>query len=76
MPKFTVTATKRIPGERHPNPFLIRDIFDKRWAATVERRTWEIEAKDEAEIRRLFAEAKDRFLEPVDGFEIASITAL
>ena len=74
MPQFKATATKYTPGERPRNPFLVRDIFSSRWAGTTERRTWEFDAADEAEVRRLFAEAQSMGVEQVVGFALESVT--
>jgi len=74
MPQFKATAVKRHQPERPRNPFLIDDIFSPRWATTVERRIWTFEATDENEVRRLFAEAKDKCGEHVYGFDLESVT--
>lgn len=55
------------------NPFLIRNIFDPNLRSKTERRTWEkIEAKDEAEVRRLFAQAIET-LPDMKGFALVRI---
>jgi hypothetical protein len=78
--KFCVVAERSAGllngnGERIRNPFKIRDVFDPILRARTERRTWEsVEAKDEAEVRRLFAEAVKENINDMRGFVLVSVT--
>jgi hypothetical protein len=56
------------------NPFLIRDVFAVR--GNVRYRTFEFDAKDEAEVRRLYTEAQKQRLPNVVGFDLCSITEI
>jgi hypothetical protein len=74
VPKFRVELKEDHAIGRHGeprNPFAFRDPF-----ATARRRyrVWEFEAKDEAEVRRLYNEAKAADHENVRGFDLHSIT--
>jgi hypothetical protein len=76
MPKFRVELKEDHPVGKHGqplNPFAIRDPFH---AARRRFRVWEFEAKDEAEVRALYNDAKARDLENVRGFELHSITLM
>jgi hypothetical protein len=55
------------------NPFRPLNIMGTS-EATIRR--WVMDCKDEAEIRRFFAEAKAQDLENVRGFELYKITRL
>lgn len=77
--RFRVVAERPVGlfyGDRPvSNPFAIRDVFSPRLRARVERRTWpEIEAADEAELRRLFTEYTR--LPGKRGFAIVSVEPL
>lgn len=67
------TPVRRSDG-REINPFRIRDIFGVR--AMRNYRIWEFEAADEAEVRRLYDEAKREDLPNVRGYSLASIEKL
>lgn len=76
MPLFRVELDRVIhtPGERDHNPFL-RDIWN---LPPVHRtvRSWEFEAKDEAEVRKLLKEAIAQNLPNVRGFNLRCITEI
>jgi hypothetical protein len=55
------------------NPFRARDIWRKR---PCTHRIWEFQAKNEAEVRRLYQEAKDAKLPEIHGFDLLSIEAI
>jgi hypothetical protein len=67
----TLVSDQPIAGDRQRNPFLVRDIF----SLTVRRpaRVWEFDAKDEAEVRRYYDEAKAEDLDQVRGFSLTNI---
>lgn len=69
--RFKVEIIRRHP--RSGNPFYPTRI-DSTSEATIRR--WEMDCKDEAEVRRFFAEAKARGHANVAGFELHSITSL
>jgi hypothetical protein len=70
MPLYRVTL-KEVKDREWPfNPFKVRDIFA---ASRVRCRVWEIEAKDEAEVRSYYDEAKRDGLENVRGYVLDSI---
>lgn len=73
MPKFKVTLRQwhhmRTEGPFF-NPFRARDIFRKR---PCTHRVWQFEAKDEAEVRRFYDEAKAANHENVRGFDLIRI---
>lgn len=74
MPLFRVELDRvdRLAGERDHNPFL-RDI----WSLPPVHKTvrsWEFEAKNEAEVRKLLKEAYEQNLPNVRGFNLRSIT--
>lgn len=78
MPTFKVTATRAERpthnGQPITNPFAIRDIFSPGLRQRIERRTWEnIEAEDEAAVRRFFEDAIRQYHEHVHGFTIEKI---
>jgi hypothetical protein len=79
VPKFRVTLRDPrpmcSPGERPINPFLIRDIFSMP-RTTHRSRVWEVDAKDEADVRRLLDEARAAGIEQVRGFELWEIEAI
>lgn len=77
MPKFKAVAERiHPPAWRPKNPFLIRDVFDKRLSRTIERRTWEFEAANEREVRKHFADAQAMHVENVAGFELVEVKEL
>lgn len=69
MAKFKVEIESLV---RRRNPFrpIHLSLDDK---STYLIRSWEIEAKNEAEARRLFKEAQDKKLPNVIGFTLRSI---
>jgi hypothetical protein len=76
VPKFRVELKEDHAIGRHGqprNPFAFRDPFA---AARRRYRVWEFEAKDEADVRRLYNEAKAANVENVRGFDLHSITQL
>ena len=75
MPMFKVTLSKHSPPHHGPmfNPFLIRDLWAPSLRGSTTFRTWEFEAVDEDDVRRLFAEARAQRISQVEGFELASI---
>ncbi len=68
--RFKVTCAK--PLAEHRNPFLVKDIFGQP-PTKILCRTWEFDAKDETEVRRLFKEAQDGGEPQVQGFSIRTI---
>jgi len=73
MPMFRVTLQKWGPAPTGRNPFLA-NIGALR--STVRERVWELKAKDEADVRRLYREACDLGIRQVIGFELARIERL
>lgn len=73
MPMFRVELHRPSVryGERDPNPFL-RDIWNIP-PRPVTVRSWEIEAKDEAEVRAYLDEAYKQKLPNVQGFTLRLI---
>lgn len=75
MPRYKVTLERLctpVPPTRERNPFFVRDIwnFEPR---RVLLREWEMEAKDEAEVKRFLGEAREQNLVNVRGFTLRSI---
>lgn len=75
MPRFTVTLQRRLRDNCNrpaPNPFLAPLPHpDKK--CTMSIRTWNFEAKDEAECRRLLDEAYAAGIPGVQGYTLRSI---
>jgi hypothetical protein len=73
MRRYRVTLEKVLGDWR--NPFLAFKTAESFEGATCQvlTRTWEFEAKDEQEVRRLFEEAKREGIEQVRGMRIRSI---
>lgn len=73
MAKFKVTIERVVEsGLKGRNPFHpIHVSIDA--TSRVACRVWEFEAKDEAEVRKLFKEAQDQNLPNVRGFTLRSI---
>lgn len=73
MKRFRVSVEKVMSDMR--NPFLAFKTAESFEGATTKVlvRTWEFEAKDEQEVRKLFAEAKQQGIEGVKGMRIRSI---
>jgi hypothetical protein len=71
MPTFKVTLVRWHRPERELNPFLIHNVFSIKRPCT--ERVWEFEAADEAEVRRLFDEARAAGYDNVLGFDLARI---
>jgi len=69
MPMFTARLERVIP--KYFNPFKFVHPLDS--VVDVEVRTWDIEAKDEEEIRKFFLEAKEEDHHNVRGFDLVSI---
>ena len=68
---FKVTATKLdVPNDF--NPFKIK-LSESKHKYPLIVKTWEFEAKSEAECRRLFEEAKDSGVTEVIGFKLDSV---
>lgn len=68
---WRVTTARPEPNPDIRNPFLVRDVFQS--AGQTRFRTYEFEAKDEAECRQLFAQAQEAGIEEVRGFHITKI---
>lgn len=74
MKRFRVTTSRSELRDKVRNPFLVKYIMDL--PSRTIFRTYEFEAEDEAECRRLFAEAqKERILEVI-GFTVCKIEEL
>jgi hypothetical protein len=75
VPKFRVELERPAPREFFRNPF--RAPMPSVGATIPMRvRSWEFEAKDEAEVRRLLQEAQDQDIDNVRGFRLRSITQI
>lgn len=70
--KFRVRLERLCAGGGVRNPFLVSDVFQME-PRRVLVREWEIEAKNEREVRRLLKEAQDADLPNVRGFNLRSI---
>lgn len=77
MAKFRVELHRRIhrPGERAVNPFLA-PMPAPGQRSMMNVRSWEFEAKDEAEVRRLLEIAYERKYANVVGYTLRSIERL
>lgn len=77
MPMFKVELERRIfgYGEGNRNPFL-GGMPTPGKTVDMSIRSWEFEAKDEAEVRALLAEAKSKDLGNVRGYHLRSIVQL
>lgn len=75
MKRFRVSLEKCLPDPTIRNPFLAFRTAESFEGATVKVlvRTWEFEAEDEQEVRRLFDEAKQDGVSQVQGMHIRSI---
>jgi hypothetical protein len=73
VPKFKVEIERIVESGLPPNPFRALTIDLSRTSRSLVR-SWEFEAKDEAEVRRLFKEAQEQKLPNVVGFRLRSIT--
>lgn len=75
MKRYRVSAEKVLPDSTFRNPFLAFRTAEAFEGATskVLVRTWEFDAKDEQEVRRLFEEAKREREPQVQGMSIRSI---
>ena len=74
MPIFKVEIERPAPNvynEPPSNPFLRKLNLDD--TVTMHIRSWTIEAKDEAEIKAFFADAKEKDLDNVRGYQLRSI---
>lgn len=72
MPKFRVSIQRVVKSGLPPNPFVpIQISMSARSRSLV--RVWEFDAKDEAEVRRLFKEAQDQDAPYVRGFTMRSV---
>lgn len=73
MKRYRVSLEKVLSDMR--NPFLAFKTAESFEGATTKVlvRTWEFEAKNEQEVRRLFAEAQQAGIEHVKGMRIRSI---
>lgn len=74
MAMYRVTIIKHGKLPEGTNPFRA-NIYAMGMSPSVER-SWEFEADDEAEVRRLFNEAQDAGIPHVVGFELANITEI
>lgn len=75
MPRFKVALHRRVRdgyGGHEPNPFLA-PLPPPGKTHTMAIREWEFEAKDEAEVRRLLQEARDKGVPGVQGYSLRSI---
>jgi hypothetical protein len=70
MPIFRVKIEKPVQSSRMRNPFRPISMNSK---INTYVRVWEFEAKDEAEVRMYFEEAKKADLPNVKGYELKSI---
>jgi hypothetical protein len=68
---WRVTTARPEPNPDIRNPFLVRDVFQS--AGQTRFRTYEFDAKDEAECRQLFAQAQEAGIEEVRGFHITKV---
>jgi hypothetical protein len=81
MPRFKVTIERSRGiynvadhfGRKPINPFSIHDIWNPDLRDHKELRTFEFEAKDEAEVRWYFAEAQKADTEELRGFTLRLI---
>lgn len=78
MPRFKVALHRRIRDNYHspePNPFLAPLPAPGR-THSMSVREWELDARDEAEVRRLLKEAQDTGVANVRGYSLRSIERL
>jgi hypothetical protein len=78
MPRFRVELHRRIRDNYHspePNPFLAPIPAPGR-TNSMSVRSWEFEAKDEDEVRKLLQEAHDKGIANVQGYSLRSIERL
>lgn len=77
MARFRVALHRRLRDGYgpEPNPFLA-PLPAPGKTATMSVREWEFEAKDEAEVRRLLDEARERDVAAVRGYSLRSIERL
>lgn len=68
---WRVTTCRNEPAHDLRNVFRARNVFES--AGQTRYRTYEFEAADTDECRRLFAEAQAHGIEDVRGFEICEI---
>jgi hypothetical protein len=72
--KFKVQLERPCANDGRPkNPFLIADIFNPNYRLRSLVREWEIEAKDEAEVRELVRQAHEADIDNVRGFRLRQI---
>jgi hypothetical protein len=79
MPRFKVSLHRRIrdnySGMPEPNPFLA-PIPAPGITHPMSVREWEVEAKDEAEVRRLLKRAREMLIPSVHDYSLRSIERL
>lgn len=77
MPMFRVELDRRLfrPGEHNRNPFYA-SIPAPGKTIEMSVRSWDFEAKDEAEVRKLLTDAQEQGIGNVRGYRLRSITLL